>query len=70
MFRVIARYIVRLSLASRPSSAAQRRKPAGAEEPYAAEREVREDGVLGGADCCRESEVEVGEEDDHAGPPP
>ena len=31
--------------------------------------EVREDDVLGGADCCRESEVEVGEEDDHGDAP-
>ena len=36
-----------------------------AKEPYEAEMEVQEDGVLDGAERCRELEVEVGEEGDH-----
>ena len=38
MFRAIARYIVLLSLSSRPSSASPRRESAGAEEPYETHR--------------------------------
>ena len=40
-----------------------------AEEPYEAEMEVQGDGVLDGAERCRELEVKVGEEGDHGDTP-